>query len=118
MKTGLAIICAIGLFVAVSIWFHFTFILKDGPVAKGQPEPTEVASVVAVAFVVVASVLIYVGPTVIAFLRSHQNAAAIMALNILLGWTFLGWVAALIWSLTETRQRPGSYSGGGLYRPD
>jgi len=28
---------------------------------------------------------------------------AILVLNLLLGWTFLGWVGALIWSLTAVR---------------
>ncbi len=48
---------------------------------------------------------IYAIPTIIAFSRGHQNAAAIVALNILLGWTFLGWVASLVWSLTEVKSR-------------
>ena len=43
---------------------------------------------------------IYLLPAVIADYRHHRNRRAIMALNILLGWTFLGWVIALVWSLT------------------
>ena len=31
--------------------------------------------------------------------RKKQNARAIFVLNLLLGWTFLGWVGALIWAL-------------------
>lgn len=42
----------------------------------------------------------YFVPTVVAFNRDHRNAAAIAALNLLLGWTFLGWIIALVWSLT------------------
>lgn len=45
--------------------------------------------------------LLYIVPSVIAFTRGHSNAAAICALNILLGWTFLGWVASLVWSFTS-----------------
>lgn len=33
--------------------------------------------------------------------RNKRNAWAIFALNLLLGWTFLGWVAALVWALTK-----------------
>ncbi|QQK77618.1 superinfection immunity protein [Salicibibacter cibarius] len=44
---------------------------------------------------------IYGIPTIIAFTRNHKNKTAILALNILLGWTFLGWVACLVWSLTN-----------------
>ena len=51
---------------------------------------------------------VYVLPTIIACLRGHRNAAAIVVLNILLGWTFAGWAVALIWALTDNvrpRQR-------------
>jgi hypothetical protein len=30
----------------------------------------------------------------------HRDTAAICALNILLGWTALGWISAFVWSLT------------------
>lgn len=45
-------------------------------------------------------VALYFVPTIIASMRNHTNAVAITALNLLLGWTLLGWVAALVWSLT------------------
>ena len=48
---------------------------------------------------------LYVVPTIIGFRRGHQNAAAIAALNLLLGWTLLGWVAALVWALTDPGRR-------------
>ena len=44
--------------------------------------------------------VIYVLPIVVAVERDHRNKATIIALNLLLGWTLLGWVGALIWSLT------------------
>lgn len=40
-------------------------------------------------------------PTVIAVLRGHHNRLAIFALNLLLGWSMIGWVIALVWSLTR-----------------
>jgi Superinfection immunity protein len=48
------------------------------------------------------SVFIYILPTIIA--RNKKNIGAIAALNILLGWTILGWVAALVWALTKEQQ--------------
>ena len=50
---------------------------------------------------IVAAALLYFTPTWIAERRWHCNVNAIFALNILLGWTFLGWVIALVWSLTD-----------------
>ncbi|GGG92598.1 MAG TPA: superinfection immunity protein [Oceanicaulis sp.] len=53
-------------------------------------------------------VLILVGhflPTLIALLRGHHNGFAIFLTNLLLGWTVIGWVVALIWSTTATQRR-------------
>jgi hypothetical protein len=54
---------------------------------------------VAVLLVLVASA--YFLPTIIAAIRKHNNTAAILLLNLFVGWTFLGWVAALIWASTD-----------------
>ena len=50
------------------------------------------------------AVLGYFLPAVVAYSRRHHNRLAILALNFLLGWTFLGWVVALVWSLTAVRR--------------
>jgi Superinfection immunity protein len=47
------------------------------------------------------ALVIYFAPAVIASARSHHNAGAIFALNLLLGWTIYGWVAAFVWSCTN-----------------
>jgi len=50
---------------------------------------------------VVLTFVLYFLPAVIAFLRKHKNKLAILLLNFLLGWTALGWVASLIWSVMK-----------------
>lgn len=40
----------------------------------------------------------YFLPTFIASRRDHPNGTSIFLLNLFLGWTFIGWLAALIWS--------------------
>jgi len=40
-------------------------------------------------------------PSFIAVSRNHPNRVAIVILNILFGWTGLGWIILLIWSLTR-----------------
>ncbi|MCX7123612.1 MAG: superinfection immunity protein [Gammaproteobacteria bacterium] len=44
---------------------------------------------------------LYFLPSIIAYKRRHRNFAALLALNILLGWTVLGWVCSLVWSLLK-----------------
>ena len=46
-------------------------------------------------------VVIYLIPSWIAWSRRHRNQGAIGVLNILLGWTVIGWIGALIWSCTS-----------------
>ena len=45
------------------------------------------------------AILLYFLPSLVADCRRHPSAAAILALNLFLGWTALGWVGALVWSL-------------------
>lgn len=45
--------------------------------------------------------LIYFAPAIIAYKRYHRNAVAITVLTVFAGWTFLGWVGALVWAFTE-----------------
>ena len=44
--------------------------------------------------------IIYFIPTIIAMIRKKTNTRAILALNLFLGWTFVGWVVALVWALS------------------
>ena len=44
---------------------------------------------------------LYMLPFLVAMGRGHRNTAAIFVLNLLLGWTALGWIAALIWSVSD-----------------
>lgn len=43
---------------------------------------------------------IYFLPTIVAALRGHLSSGAIFVLNLLLGWTALFWIIALVWSFT------------------
>jgi len=44
---------------------------------------------------------LYLIPTLVAWYRAHHNRPAIILVNLLLGWTVLGWIAALIWAVTN-----------------
>ncbi len=51
-------------------------------------------------------VMFYFLPTIIVVARNHHNMTAISALNLLTGWTLIGWLVALIWSMTATTKAP------------
>ena len=50
--------------------------------------------------------VVYFAPSAVAAARNHQQRGAIITLNVLLGWTLLGWIAALVWAMTAVR-KPG-----------
>jgi len=41
----------------------------------------------------------YFLPSIVGWHKKNRNA--IFVLNLLMGWTFLGWLIALIWALTK-----------------
>jgi Superinfection immunity protein len=54
--------------------------------------------VVAGSFFIAAPVL-YLLPTIEAWRSGRENLTSIAALNVLLGWSVVGWVAAAVWAL-------------------
>jgi hypothetical protein len=59
-----------------------------------------------VLFIIVLAVgfVVYFLPAIVG--RKKRNANAITALNLLLGWTILGWIITLIWALTSDPPAP------------
>lgn len=60
---------------------------------------------------IVVFAVLFVGFFVLYFLPSligarKRNTNAIFALNLLLGWTVIGWIAALVWALTVEDTSP------------
>ena len=46
-------------------------------------------------------IFLYLLPWFIASSRNHPNVGAILFINVFLGWTTLGWFAALIWAFLD-----------------
>lgn len=42
--------------------------------------------------------LLYMLPTGVSLIRNGRNKLPIFLLNLFLGWTFIGWVVALVWA--------------------
>lgn len=73
------------------------------PVPQYQ-SPTVGGGHIAVAWVVAVLTLGYMLPWAIAATRGRSNTLAIALVNLLVGWTFIGWVAALVMAcLSEQR---------------
>jgi len=44
---------------------------------------------------------LYFLPAIIAKSRKHPNTAGVFVLNLLLGWTVIGWIGSLIWAFAS-----------------
>ena len=47
------------------------------------------------------AIFVYFFPTIVAKQRQKKNDEAIFVLNLLTGWTFVGWVIAVVWAYTK-----------------
>ena len=45
------------------------------------------------------ALLFYFAPALIAYIKKHKHRETISVLNLLFGWTLVGWVLCLVWSL-------------------
>jgi len=88
---------ALSILIAVSgfAWFY--------NIDQSHPSAALIAVVSGVA-AVIAVVMVYMLPTVVAFNRRHRHRQAIMILNLLSAWTAFGWIAALVWANMEQRE--------------
>ena len=46
---------------------------------------------------------LYFLPTIFAAVRHAKSILGIVLLNVFAGWTFIGWIIALVWALTGKR---------------
>lgn len=52
------------------------------------------------------TITLYFLPAIIAAGRKAKRSAGIFVLNLFLGWTFLGWVAAFVWAVADSKVEP------------
>lgn len=55
---------------------------------------------------VVIGMVVYFVPCLVGSRRGHRNAMPIFVLNLFLGWTFVGWVGALVWAMADNVKPP------------
>ena len=53
-----------------------------------------------------AVIFVYLLPSIFACGRNHTNAGPIIVINLFTGWSLIGWVAALAWSLSHQPETP------------
>ncbi|MBN6741407.1 superinfection immunity protein [Acidithiobacillus sp. MC6.1] len=51
---------------------------------------------------VLVSALIYLLPALLAFAMGHPHPWGVLLVDLVLGWTIMGWIAALVWALWQS----------------
>ena len=49
-------------------------------------------------------VLMYLAPTVLAYVRVVPNRGSLMMINLFFGWTIFGWLIAFAWACADSRK--------------
>jgi hypothetical protein len=83
--------------IAVAV---FGLVYMISPESHGQAGSVllTLLGVLAVASV---GLVIYFAPSIQAHQNRKKQSQAIFCLNLLLGWTILGWVAAMVWAVSK-----------------
>ena len=73
--------------------------------SAGDDAAAGVVGVVLLLLLAAMGLAFYFLPTLIAIFRNHHQWGAITVINLFFGWTFIGWVVALAWSVSAVRER-------------
>lgn len=60
---------------------------------------------------IVLGIALYFVPWIVAACRNGKHCAGIAILNLFLGWTFIGWVIALVWATSDSRAEASKEEG-------
>lgn len=81
-------------------------LIESDETIKGTNEPiiSIKPQVTSLIFIIIITALIYFIPTVVCLIRKHTYKFYVICLNIILGWTLIGWIASLIWSFIDNKK--------------
>lgn len=91
-------------FVASYLTLMFLIIPALGWLFSGHQDINPNADQVDGFFLLVAALAIYVIPAEIGYKRGVTNKGVLLAINLLAGWTLVGWVVCMIWAVAGATQ--------------
>ncbi len=87
-------------------------LFTTGALAQDAAGEANATSSVFVFVVVIAALIIFFIPTIVAFRRRHPNRWPILLVNAMFGGTGLGWFGALIWASNAVHKSETGSQGG------
>jgi hypothetical protein len=70
----------------------------EGTILKISDVAMPIINILKFVLLAVIAIFIYFVPSIIAKQKNHINMQAIFVLNVFAGWTFVGWVVAMVWA--------------------
>ena len=92
----------IGLAMAVVASAVTYYYFGEEAVLRSMPSVLQYIGMVIVG---IAALVVYFLPTIVAKSYHVRRSGAILALNFLLGWTFIGWAGAFVWAIAEVESQ-------------
>jgi len=86
-------------FIGFLVVGGLTFIAFDAVNGKGALGA--ISALIVMICVAGGALIVYFVPSIVAADRDHRQMTSIFWLNLFLGWTLLGWVAALVWATSN-----------------
>lgn len=81
--------------------------------AMSQSNPgQDVTDLSLLALIGFVALIVFLLPTIVAFMRGHPNRWPIMLINLVFGLTVLGWFGTLIWAMGAVHKSPTGSNGG------
>lgn len=96
-QRGQIALFGVGSLIALTLGFSG---VPGGDIPTNLPGNTRFVYLLICSIVDMVLLVIYFVPSIVASERKKRNTSAIIALNLFLGWTLVGWVVALVWALT------------------
>jgi hypothetical protein len=74
------------------------FTVASGCASTGKRKPMDDKTFANI--LIVLALAAYFFPALVAARRKHHNQNSVFVVNLFLGWTFIGWVVALVWAVS------------------
>lgn len=89
------------LYAVLTVFFLIGALIQLQHGLLSQEFRSGIASAILLPIFVIGAIVVYALPAVVAYLREHRNLIPILIVNVVIGWTLLGWCAALAWAFSS-----------------
>lgn len=96
------------------VLYLLTFLAVGSSLASNDPHSNRdpgstLATLIFAPPFILAGLVFYICPSIIAYSREHENFVPILIINLVFGWILVGWVASLAWAFSSNVRESRQY---------